>query len=220
RGPTPRSPVPIRTAGRPRAGEDCGRRRPRCRARRPSRSCRRREEPRRCRPRAAAWYPRVVAAYPPEAVEAVEGPAPARRTGRRAAPRAAHRRGPAALRHAPRTVGRPGALVSGALARRPRGSRRPAPHPLDEQTHRGPVAALPLIRQLAVAVRGARDVEMRPARLADEPLQERRGRDRPARAPAHVLQIRRLAVELAAILLPDRERPAALARALARLAEL
>jgi len=73
-------------------------------------------------------------------------------------------------------------------------------------------------RAFALEVRGAGDVEMDPREAVDELTEEPRAGDGTGGAPARILDVRDIGFEQLPVLLPQRQRPAPLPGALARVA--
>src|SRR5205807_1128511 len=97
------------------------------------------------------------------------------------------------------------------------------PRALENEFHEEPHphcrGTLRLVRPLALRIRRPRDVEVHPRNALDEFTQEPAARDRAGAPAPRVLHVRDVRLEQVAILLPQRQRPAALARALPRLAD-
>src|SRR6266446_1431428 len=79
---------------------------------------------------------------------------------------------------------------------------------------------LGVARRFALEVGGPGDVEVDPRKAVDELAQEPRARDRAGGASARILHVGYVGLEQLAVLIPQRQRPAALAGALARIAHL
>src|SRR5438876_9218732 len=106
-------------------------------------------------------------------------------------------------------------------------ARRGGPHTvspvveeLDQQADAHARRPLRDVRTLALAPVGAGDVEVCPDRVARELAEEGRGRDGAAGAPAGVLQVGHVALDLLVVIFPERQLPRALAALLAGVLEL
>src|SRR6185503_380697 len=91
----------------------------------------------------------------------------------------------------------------------------PAQHELAEKTHTNAGGTLHPCRVLTFGIRGARDVEVRPGKAVDE-LAQKPPRGDAAGGPAPgVLHVGDIRLHEVAVLVPERQRPDPLARALA-----
>src|SRR5437660_11335971 len=107
-------------------------------------------------------------------------------------------------------------------ATRRRGPRAVSPvaKELDQQAGAHARRSLRDVRALALAPVGAGDVEVRPDSVARELAEEGRGRDGAAGAPAGVLHVGHVALDLVVVFFPERQLPHALAAPLAGILEL
>src|SRR2546427_1977163 len=112
--------------------------------------------------------------------------------------------------------------ASPSLAASRRGKARavgPVAEELDQQAGAHARRALRDVRALALAPVGAGDVEVRPDGVARELAEEGRGRDGAAGAPAGVLHVGHVALDLLVVFFPERQLPHALAAPLAGVLE-
>src|SRR3989475_8395502 len=112
--------------------------------------------------------------------------------------------------------------ASPSLAASRRGRARavgPVAEDLDQQAGAHARRALGDVRALALAPVGAGDVEVRPDGVARELAEEGRGGDGAAGAPAGVLHVGHVALDLLVVFFPERQLPHALAAPLAGVLE-
>src|ERR1051326_464440 len=112
------------------------------------------------------------------------------------------------------------ARAPGRAALRPlESSARAFEQELREQAHAHRRRSLGMARAFAFEIRGARDVEMHPGEAVDEFAEKPCAGDGAGRAAARVLDVGGVGLEEIAVLVPQRQRPATLAGALAGVAD-